>query len=143
MRVVCDNSKCIGCLTCVVACLDQHYEENQDQAVSGRRMKKISCEEGPLVQYVTESCHHCEDAPCMAVCPVHALSKDENGFVITDHSICIGCMKCKKACPYEIPQLDKERKVMGKCDGCAQRVAAGLLPACVKACPGRALRLEA
>ena len=62
-RVVCDQSKCSGCLACVVACIDQHYEETQEDAVSPRLYEKKVFPSG-LVRYETRSCRHCADAAC-------------------------------------------------------------------------------
>lgn len=139
-RVVCDQSKCSGCLACVVACIDQHYEETQEDAVSPRLYEKKVFPRG-LVRYETRSCRHCADAACMRVCPVRVFERTENGFVVAAHrERCIGCRKCEAACPFDVPRFDAENQVV-KCDGCAVRVACGLEPACVRACNTGALRL--
>lgn len=96
------------------------------------------------------SCNHCAEPVCMKVCPVKAISKDEEfGAVIVDSAKCIGCGACAKACPWGAPQyfeaLEKtplgspEHPHMTKCDMCVDRLRAGLKPACVASCPGRAL----
>ncbi len=141
-RVVCDKEKCSGCLACVVACLDQHYDESEADAVSPRIYEKRVSERTGLVNYITRSCMHCEDAPCVKACPLGVLEKDENGFVIVAHQRrCIECKRCQVACPHDVPQFNKEGKIV-KCDGCAVRVAHGLQPACVRACNTGALSLE-
>lgn len=141
-RILCDEKYCSGCLACVVACMDQHYDETQTDVISPRLYEKTVSERTGLVRYRTRSCRHCEDAPCMNACPLKVLERTENGFVIIAHrSRCIGCGKCRKACPYDIPRFDRENKIV-KCDGCAERVVHGLLPACVKACSTGALSLE-
>lgn len=134
MRIICDESKCIGCLACVVSCLDHHYDANAADAVAPRLHRKAVRPSG-LEQMETDSCHHCMNAACMAACPVGALSRDEHGFVVVERSQCIGCGVCARACPYQIPRKDTQGKMV-KCDGCG-----GQTPACVTICPMGALRL--
>ena len=141
-RVVCDKKLCSGCLACVVACMDQHYEETEVNAVSPRIYETRVSERTGLQNYITRSCLHCEDAPCMAACPMNVYERTENGFVAAMHKEkCVGCRKCAAACPHDIPRFDVENKIV-KCDGCYARVAHGLEPACVRACPMKALSLE-
>lgn len=140
-KIVCDKRLCSGCLACVVACMDQHYDETEADAVSPRIYEKTNSETG-FQSYLTRSCLHCEDAPCMRVCPVKVFERTENGFVVAKHANrCIGCKKCLRFCPHDVPRFNKEGKVV-KCDGCWARVAMGLEPACVRACNTGALKLE-
>ncbi len=125
--------RCTGCYACVTACLDQHYE-TEEEAIALRRVEPTA------TGFRSISCMHCTDAPCMAVCAAGALHFDpETGFVLADPSRCIGCHRCESACPYGVPRFDKNNR-MHKCDGCSERVKAGLPPACVAACPSRALK---
>ena len=141
-RVVCNEKLCSGCLACIVACMDQHYDETEVNVVSPRIYETRVYERTGLQNYVTKSCFHCEDAACMAVCPVQVFERTENGYVVAIHkNRCIGCRKCEKACPHGIPRFDKERKIV-KCDGCYVRVACGLEPACVRACNMGVLKVE-
>ncbi len=134
MRVVCDDNKCVGCLACVVTCIDHHYSEDVKDAVSGRTYRKITLPSG-YTKYITESCHHCENAPCMDHCPADAISRDDSGWVTVDRDLCIGCRACAGVCPFDIPRFTSDGK-MFKCDGC------GGDPACVKMCPNGALSIE-
>lgn len=93
-RIECDKTLCSGCLACVVACMDQHYDETEVEAVSPRIYEERVAKSG-LTNYVTRSCMHCEDAPCVTACPLQVLEKDEQGFVIVAHQRrCIGCKRC-------------------------------------------------
>ena len=133
MRIVCDNQKCTGCLACVVTCLDHHYPSGAKGAVAPRRYKK-SVQPSGYTKYDTYSCYHCKSAPCAAVCPVKAIQQ-ENGWVMVNREVCIGCGQCVKACPFGIPQRGHDGKMV-KCDGC------GGEPNCVKVCPNGALTIE-
>lgn len=138
-RVVCDKSLCSGCLACVVACMDQHYDETEVDAVSPRIYEKRTSEKTELVSYITRNCQHCEDAPCMKVCPMHVFERKADKFVVAVHqNRCIECRKCLKVCPHDVPRFNKMGKIV-KCDGCYARVAMGLEPACVRACNTGAL----
>ena len=138
-KIVCDINKCSGCLACVVACIDQHYDETESDALSCRIYEKHCSPRSGMVCYKTRSCLHCEDAACVKACPAGALV-NENGFVLPIREKCIGCRLCAKACPHDIPRFDKEGKLV-KCDGCATRVAYGLEPACVRTCNTGALKM--
>lgn len=139
-KIICDLKKCSGCLACVVACIDQHYDETVEHAVSCRLYDRFTAESG-MTCYKTRSCLHCENPECVAACPAEALVKNEQGFVIPIREKCIGCRACEKACPHNVPVFDEEGKLV-KCDGCAVRVAHGLEPACVRACTVGCLKLE-
>ena len=134
MRVICDDSRCIGCLACVVACMDRHYDVTDVDAVAPRIHRKTVLPSG-FEQYLTDSCRHCEPAACMAACPTGALRRDEHGFVVVDRQACVGCGACARACPYQVPRKDAAGKMV-KCDGCG-----GSTPACVAICPMKALTL--
>jgi Fe-S-cluster-containing dehydrogenase component len=89
-----------------------------------------------------KSCLHCEDPPCVPVCPTGASYKRaEDGIVLVDYDKCIGCKYCAWACPYGARELDEERQVMTKCTLCVDRIYSETLPesekkpACVLACP--------
>ena len=67
------------------------------------------------------------------------MHKREDGFVVVDEDVCIGCRYCHMACPYGAPQYNETKGHMTKCDGCYDRVAEGKKPICVDSCPLRAL----
>lgn len=138
---------CIGCKTCQVACKDKN---NLPTGIRWRRV--FEYEGGEWVEqngnmipsdvyayFVSAACMHCENPICMAVCPVSAISKRDDGIVLIDQNKCIGCRYCSWACPYGAPQFDASTGVMGKCNMCYDLVDKGEKPACVQACPVRAL----
>ena len=67
-RVECDKARCSGCLACIVACLDQHYDEADGYAVPARIYEMQKSGDSDLEIYVTRSCLHCEEAACLKVC---------------------------------------------------------------------------
>lgn len=89
--------------------------------------------------YMSVACNHCERAVCMEVCPTGAMHRNGLGLVSVDARRCIGCGYCALSCPYHAPKVDRQAGCSVKCDGCTDRVAQGLAPICVEACPLRAL----
>ena len=137
---------CTGCKACVIACKDKH---NLDKGVLWRRVIEYAggewvptgdtFEQNVFAYYLSLSCNHCENAVCAAGCPTKAMHKDENGIVSVDQTKCVGCHYCEWNCPYSAPQFDAKQGKMTKCDFCRDNLQAGLAPACVAACPCRAL----
>ena len=80
-------------------------------------------------------CNHCEQTPCVQVCPVGASYWSPEGVVLVDPEHCIGCGYCVQACPYGSRYLDPVTHTAGKCTWCYHRISEGLQPACVQACP--------
>ncbi|MCG5388740.1 4Fe-4S binding protein, partial [Providencia rettgeri] len=89
------------------------------------------------------SCNHCSNPTCVAGCPTGAMHKrEEDGLVVVNQDVCVGCRYCELRCPYGAPQFDEKKKLMSKCDGCYERVAQGMKPVCVESCPQRALDFD-
>jgi anaerobic dimethyl sulfoxide reductase subunit B (iron-sulfur subunit) len=140
-----DQSRCTGCYACTIACHDWH--DVQDSAVCWRRVTVLEQGSFPdlFVAYVSLSCNHCEHPACARACPAGAISKRaSDGIMAVDRQACLGnqvcAMFCKEACPYGVPQFGGEENArMQMCTFCADRLAAGQKPACVAACPMRAL----
>lgn len=142
-----DISSCVGCKTCETACKDKN---DLPLDVRWRRVKEHSSgswlsEEddfvpsGVYAYHLSISCQHCESPPCMAGCPVFAISKDDDGIVNVDRGKCIGCQTCFSECPYDAPQFASDGDKMSKCDMCADLRAKDENPACIETCPLRAL----
>lgn len=126
-KIYIELGRCILCRACEVAC----------EVFNG--VSRIKVFEYRETMAMPLNCRHCEKAPCMEVCPVKALYRDDDGAVQVNPLKCIGCMLCAVVCPFGIPELDVANKIMVKCDLCADRRAKGLPPACVAACPTDAL----
>lgn len=137
-----DMSRCIGCQCCVVACNEQN---NNPASVNWRRVGEIEGGVYPNTQrhYLSMACNHCLDPACLTGCPTDAYLKDEvTGVVHHKAEECIGCQYCTWNCPYGVPQFNPERNIVTKCDMCHARLADGMAPACVAACPETAIQIE-
>lgn len=144
-----DTEVCSGCKTCQVACQEAH---DLPAEVLWRRVyhygggswekgeNGIYKPEGIFRYFVSVSCNHCGVPACVEACPTGAMTKDEEtGIVTSDPEVCIGCETCVQSCPYEAPRLNSETGKISKCDCCKTLLDAGEEPACVQACPQRAL----
>ncbi len=133
-----DNRKCIGCHACTVACKAEH---DVPIGVNRTWVKYIEKGEFPYTRrlFSVMRCNHCDDAPCVEICPVTALYKRSDGIVDFDSRRCIGCKSCMQACPYDALYIDPETHTAAKCNYCAHRVDIGLEPACVNVCPEHAI----
>lgn len=139
-----DPERCIACGACAVACMDQNDVLPQEGQPALRRafITEPKDEIQGHLGYFSAACEHCEDAPCIAACPAGCIYKDgETGFTVFDNANCIGCRSCAMACPHGAPTIGLDGKML-KCNGCNERVKAGLLPACVAVCPFDALSLS-
>ncbi|HBI6864898.1 TPA: 4Fe-4S dicluster domain-containing protein [Enterobacter cloacae] len=130
--ILADPEKCIGCRTCEVACMMSH----QDAAAPDALTSRIRVVKGGTFTTAV-GCHQCEDAPCANVCPTGAIRRTAGAWLV-DQARCIGCKSCMVACPFGAMQIRyvAERARALKCDLCAHREGG---PACVEACPTRAL----
>lgn len=134
-----DADNCIGCHTCQVACKDvnrlkvgENYR-NVNTFVGGQGWE-------PFLYHVSMACNHCSEPACVEACPTGACAKrDEDGLVLIDKDVCVGCKKCAAACPYDAIAYIEELRVSDKCDGCIALREQGELPACVASCPQRVL----
>lgn len=158
MKFYCDEKRCIECNGCSVAC-----EEGNELPVGISRRKVVTLNDGIEGKEfsVSIACMHCTDAPCEQVCPVDCFYIREDGIVLHNKEICIGCGYCLYACPFGAPQFPKDgafgtRGVMDKCTMCAggpeptnsakerelygqDRIAEGKVPLCAAMCSTKAL----
>ena len=162
--MVIDQSKCVGCGHCTLACQASNDIPPEMTWVRMVETGKV----GEKDTFLPVPCMHCADAPCTHVCPVGATYQRSDGIIMMDYDRCIGCRYCEVSCPYGAryfnweefdgdnpavptwgqPQVARRpRGVVEKCTFCVQRIDRGLemgltpgvdqaaTPACVVACP--------
>lgn len=137
-----DATKCIGCRHCVQACKDwNEHDRTSLYELSGTNW--ITMEppvlEGMSPLWARNSCMHCSFPACAAVCPVEAITKYEEGAVVIDANVCIGCEYCIHACPWEVITKNDITGKASKCTMCSDRIRDDKQPFCVQACPIGAL----
>ncbi|MDE2004922.1 MAG: 4Fe-4S dicluster domain-containing protein [Rhodospirillales bacterium] len=159
LGLVIDLDTCVGCHACAVNCKEWNtsghtapltdfnpYQAGQD-GVWLNRVHAYECGDGADSRTVhfPRSCLHCAEPACVTVCPTGASYKRaEDGIVLVNAEICIGCKLCSWACPYGAREFDADQGVMRKCTLCIDRIyndtiaEAERVPACVKACPAGA-----
>jgi molybdopterin-containing oxidoreductase family iron-sulfur binding subunit len=152
--MVVDLANCKNARKCISACQKWHYRPEETEWLSVKLMKDS---EKAAPYWFPKQCFHCDNPPCVKVCPVDATFKRQDGLVLIDNERCIGCKFCMAACPYSTrvfnwsePELSLEIKdlpysaetgipakvgTVEKCDFCPDRAREGLLPPCVEACP--------
>ena len=132
------SDSCIGCHACTVACKSEH---DVPLGVNRTWLKYVETGSFPNTgrSFTVMRCNHCEDAPCVTICPTSALHKASNGVVDFDDSRCIGCKACMNACPYDAIYINPATNTAHKCNFCNHRVEVGLEPACVVVCPTHAI----
>jgi len=157
LGLVIDLDICVGCHACVVSCKEWNSQghgapladtDAYGAAPEGTFLNRVHSYEvvpqgGPAqLVHFPRSCLHCENAPCVTVCPTGASYKRaEDGIVLVNEDACIGCGLCAWACPYGARELDGVERVMKKCTLCIDRIHNETLPepdrvpACVRSCP--------
>jgi molybdopterin-containing oxidoreductase family iron-sulfur binding subunit len=152
--MVVDLARCKNARKCIAACQKWHYRPEEKEWLTVKLMKD---NEKSAPYWFPKQCFHCDNPPCVKVCPVNATYKRQDGLVLIDNERCIGCKFCMAACPYstrvfnwsepeqpiDIKQLAYSPETgiparvgtVEKCDFCPDRSREGLLPPCVEACP--------
>lgn len=165
-------SKCQGYMDCVSACVEENNQDRKSQMEyirihemkDGKGFNFNEADDNYYHEvpaqghfYMGTQCFHCDNPPCVEVCPVAATWREDDGLVVIDYDWCVGCRYCMAACPYdgrrfnwskpEVPEAEvnknqhylgnrmRKKGVMEKCTFCVQRSRAGQNPACVDACP--------
>ena len=141
--LVIDEERCLSCKQCMIECALAHSH-------AGSLIEALAGDAPPQPRVHVEAvgefgmplqCRHCEDAPCIAVCPTDAISRlSEDGPVVLDQEKCIGCKFCLSVCPFGVIDISRDGKAMIKCDMCIERTEAGQDPACVTGCPTGAIQ---
>ena len=161
LGLVIDLDTCVGCQGCVTACkgwntqnygaplsdIDAYGADPEGTFLNRVFSYNVQPDDGGAAQTIhfPKSCLHCDDAPCVTVCPTGASYKRvEDGIVLVNESDCIGCGLCAWACPYGAREMDQLEGVMKKCTLCVDRIYNENLPeedrqpACVRTCPAGA-----
>jgi len=179
--MVIDTDRCVGCWTCAVACKQINNEPlgiwwnrilttapNQSTTAEEPASQDIDVPYGVYpdvsMAYLPVACQHCNDAPCVKVCPVQATFRRDDGVVLVDYDRCIGCRYCLAACPYGVRVFnwgaaeyapggvvgygqdysvdgrvvftpERPKGVVEKCTFCVELIDAGDEPFCVQCCP--------
>ena len=160
LGLVIDLDTCVGCHACVTACkgwntaqygapladIDAYGTAPEGTFLNRIHSYEVLPDDGPAeIVHFPKSCLHCEDAPCVTVCPTGAsLKREEDGIVLVNEDACMGCGLCAWACPYGAREMDPVAGVMKKCTLCVDRIYNEALPeedrvpACVRTCPAGA-----
>ncbi len=141
-EVYIDIERCTACNSCELACAVEHSaSKDLFQAIfeSPTPQRGIHVEKADGYSYPAR-CFHCSDAACIVACPTGAMNRDiEIGSVAVDEQKCVGCFMCAMVCPFGAVSAHPEKRVAVKCDFCPHRQTEGREPACVEACPTKAL----
>ena len=143
--MVIDTTRCMGCQTCAVACKVSNDVPGElywahVEGLDGDLYRPTGTFPKVKMNFRPTLCNHCAEPACVANCPTGAMAKrEDNGAVVVDQDVCIGCGTCVNSCPYGAPQFIEEDKIVQKCDTCRALREAGHEPVCVEACPMRAI----
>lgn len=134
--------RCVACKGCEIACAVAH-SASKDLFASlqetPRPRPRVRVQPAGAFSHPAR-CQHCQEAACIAACPMGAMTRDAgSGAVAVDRSRCVGCWMCVTVCPFGGVTADATARRAHKCDLCPDRTAEGLAPACVAACPTRAM----
>ena len=133
ISLVIKKKDCMGCHACEVACKQEHG------LGVGPRLIQVR-EESP--DFIPIYCHHCARPPCRDACPVEAITRNDQGIVLIDEALCIGCRDCVEACPFGAMQFEDNREIAVKCDLCIHRLAENKKTACMSVCPTGCISLD-
>ena len=134
MEFFIDPNRCIGYQSCVQACSECDTHKGHSMIHLEYVDRAHSVQTAPVI------CMHCDQPTCAEVCPADAIKRTEDGVVQSARKPrCIACGNCVLACPFGVPEVKAELKLMMKCDMCYDRTSVGKKPMCATVCPSQAL----
>jgi Fe-S-cluster-containing hydrogenase component 2 len=150
--ILVNPERCLGCHTCELACAAAHTEAGTiiGAVLAGERLHprnnvlQVEADPDGRIVKISTQCRQCEDAPCVRVCPTGATYRTET-YTAVDQRLCIACRLCMMVCPFGAIHVatteiaGREKRAAFKCDLCVDRPGG---PACVEACPTKALSLR-
>lgn len=140
-----DIEKCLACKSCEIQCAVEHSKykdlyKAKDECPAPQGRVKV---EAVAELTIPLQCRQCEDAPCVKICPTKAIERADAGQpVLIEDKLCVGCKWCIMVCPFGVIGMDRQGKAAIKCDLCFERLKGNKLPACVLACPTKALQFK-
>ncbi|MFH2140645.1 MAG: sulfate reduction electron transfer complex DsrMKJOP subunit DsrO [Pseudomonadota bacterium] len=149
-----DTNQCKpGCNDCVTACNRENGLSGETKSTDSQWIRKIDIKDISTGREISlpMMCQHCENPPCVDVCPTNASMKRADGIVLVDKHRCIGCRYCMMACPYKArsfvhepqtgqnPDVPRGKGTVESCTLCVHRIDVGGKPACSEACPNKAI----
>jgi carbon-monoxide dehydrogenase iron sulfur subunit len=141
--IIIDIEKCLACKSCEIVCAVAHSQSGvlEESVTEQPRPQRRVTVEAAGEFGIPMQCRHCENSPCITVCPTKAIYRQHNrGPVLIDHDLCIGCKFCLMVCPFGVIGISSDGRMIVKCDLCFERTKQGQEPACVEACPTKALK---
>jgi len=141
--IIINIERCLACKSCEMACAVAHSQSGiLEEAVREQpKPQRTVTVEAAGEFAVPLQCRHCEDAPCVTICPTKAIYRQNpESPVLINPDLCIGCKFCIMVCPFGVIDVTRDGKAVTKCDLCIKRTTAGCEPACVESCPTRALQ---
>ena len=141
-KIKCNESNCMGCGICAVACSFAHTKDlNQLLVDKNHKLQSRNTVACRTSLSFMNTCKNCEAAPCIKACVSGSITRNDKGSTLINQEKCIGCWSCIMVCPngaIRMAEMEDGRKISIKCDLCEDRET----PACVEACPNNALTAE-
>ena len=118
-----DLRRCVGCQACTVSCaIENQTPHGEFRTTVNQYQVSLECEAVATNVLLPRLCNHCDNPPCVPVCPVQATFQREDGIVVVDNKRCVGCAYCVQACPYDARFINHATQTADKCTFCVHRL---------------------